>query len=80
MNDQDLNNGTFSGSPQYESPGVSSTPPPRYVTYIPYGYTPKTYEEKKGVKKCALIVGIYLIKITTIKIFCGKVYYIFLSG
>lgn len=74
MNDQDLNNETFSGSPQYESPGVSSAPSPRYVTYIPYGYTPKTYEEKKGVKKCALIVGISLLLLTGITLFWATAY------
>ena len=74
MNDQDLNNETFSGSPQYESPGVSSAPSPRYVTYIPYGYTPKTYEEKKGVKKCALIVGISLLLLMGITVFWATAY------
>lgn len=75
MNDQDLNNETFSGSsPQQETPGVSSTPPPRYVTYIPYGYTPKTYEEKKGVRKCALVIGISLLLLVGITYFWGVAY------
>ncbi len=75
MNDQDLNNETFSGfSPQQETPGVSSTPPPRYVTYIPYGYTPKTYEEKKGVKKCALVIGISLLLLLGITFFWATAY------
>ena len=34
----------------YEEPGVINAPQPRYVTYIPYGFTPKTFEKKKGIK------------------------------
>lgn len=74
MNDQELNNETFSGSsPQQETPGVSNTPH-RYVTYIPYGYTPKTYEEKRGVRKCALVIGISLLLLTGITNFWGVAY------
>ena len=74
MNDQELNNETFSGSSsRQETPGVSNAPP-RYVTYIPYGYTPKTYEEKKGVRKCALVVGISLLLLTGITYFWGVGY------
>ena len=74
MNDQELNNETFSGSSsRQETPGVSNAPP-RYVTYIPYGYTPKTYEEKKGVRKCALVIGISLLLLTGITYFWGVGY------
>lgn len=73
MNEQELNNETFSGSPRQETPGVSNAPP-RYVTYIPYGYTPKTYEEKKGVRKCALVIGISLLLLTGITYFWGVGY------
>ena len=80
MNDQDLNNETFSGSsPQQEAPGVSSAPP-QYVTYVPYGYTPKTYEEKRGVKKCALIIGISLLLLMGITFFWGILYYFVMSA
>lgn len=30
---------------------------PQYVTYIPYGFTPETYEERKKIKRAANIVG-----------------------
>lgn len=80
MNDNDINNETFSGSsPQYEDIGVSSAPP-QYVTYVPYGYTPKTYEEKKGIKKCALMIGISLLLLLGITFFWGVVYYFVLSA
>ena len=35
----------------------NSQPQPQYVTYIPYGFTPETYEEKRAVKKIANIIG-----------------------
>ena len=79
MNDENMNNQTFGeNSPQQEMPGVSNAPP-RYVTYIPYGYTPKTYEEKKGVKKCALVIGISLLLLTGITLFWGIAYF-FIMG
>lgn len=34
-----------------------NTPQPQYVTYIPYGLTPKTFEERKNIKKIANIIG-----------------------
>ena len=36
--------------PTFEQPGVSAIPH-SYVTFIPYGFTPKTYEERKGIRK-----------------------------
>lgn len=38
----------------YYSPPVNHT----YVTYIPYGLTPQTYEERKDIKKSARTVGL----------------------
>ena len=73
MNDENMNNETFGGSPRQETPGVSSTP--TYVTYVPYGYTPKTYEEKRGLRKCALMIGISLLLLTGITFFWGTVYF-----
>ncbi len=62
MNDfNELNNETFGeggNTPPY-------TPPtPRYVTYIPYGFTPKTYEERNKIKKLANIIGASLLVLT----------------
>ena len=34
-----------------------SQPQPQYVTYIPYGLTPETYEERRAIKKIANIIG-----------------------
>lgn len=62
-------------SVSYEEPGVSSAPQPSYVTYIPYGYTPKTFEEKKGIKKAALLSGLAMISLMAISIFWVVVYY-----
>ncbi len=77
MNDENMNNETFVVSPQQETPGVSSTP--TYVTYVPYGYTPKTYEEKMGLKKCALLIGISLLALLGISLFWGILYYTVMS-
>ena len=34
--------------PTFEQPGVTGNSQINYVTFIPYGFTPKTYEEKNG--------------------------------
>jgi len=46
-NDFDINRQTDENIP----------PQMTYVTYIPYGLTPETYEERKSVKKIANIIG-----------------------
>ena len=63
----------------YEEPGVINAPQPRYVTYIPYGFTPKTFEEKKGIKKAALLSGLALITIMAIADFWVIIYYLVMS-
>lgn len=78
MNDENMNNETFGGSPRQETPGVSSTP--TYVTYVPYGYTPKTYEEKTGIKKYAVLIGVSLLLLTGITLFWGVLYYFIMSA
>ena len=37
---------------------------PTYVTYIPYGFTPKTYEERMKIKKLGNVIGISLLALT----------------
>ena len=59
----------------YEEPGVINAPQPRYVTYIPYGFTPKTFEEKKGIKKAALLSGLALISLMAISFLWAVAYY-----
>ena len=73
-----MNNETFGGSPRQETPGVSSTP--TYVTYVPYGYTPKTYEEKTGIKKYAVLIGVSLLLLMGITFFWGALYYFIMSA
>lgn len=51
--DNQLNNETF-GEEQNFTPEPPKT---TYVTYIPYGLTPETFEERKNIKKTALIIG-----------------------
>lgn len=59
----DFNNQTFGeggNQPPYTPPIQS------YVTYIPYGYTPKTYEERRQIKKTANIIGGSLLVINVV--------------
>ena len=49
-NEFDYVNVSESNSPQPQ-------PQPQYVTYVPYGLTPKTFEERKEIKKTANIIG-----------------------
>ena len=51
-----MENNSFYNAPYN---GGSNYPP--YVTYVPYGFTPKTYSEKKGIRKTALVIGIAFI-------------------
>ena len=54
--------------PTFEQPGVSAIPH-SYVTFIPYGFTPKTYEERKGIRKSSLAIGTSLIITMAVLIF-----------
>jgi membrane protease YdiL (CAAX protease family) len=39
---------------------------PTYVTYVPYGLTPETYEDRKSVKKIANVIGGSLLIMTAL--------------
>lgn len=65
-------------SPTFEQPGVSAIPH-SYVTFIPYGFTPKTYEEKNGIRKRALAIGLSLI-ITLAVSSVWSIVYLFIMG
>lgn len=64
--------------PTFEQPGVRAIPH-SYVTFIPYGFTPKTYEERKGIRKSSLAIGTSLIITMAVLIF-WSVAYIFIMG
>ncbi len=68
-----MNGEVRSAEPVFESPGVSAAAP-NYVTFIPYGYTPKTYEEKRSIKKSALMIGLSLLILMGITFFWATVY------
>ena len=68
-----------SNPPVYEQPGVTGNSQINYVTFIPYGFTPKTYEEKNGIKKKAMSVGLSLI-ITMGITFVWSIVYIFIMS
>lgn len=71
-------NGGNDNNTAYENPGVYSAPK-SYVTFIPYGYTPKTYEERRGLKKAAVTIGISLLLLLGISIFWATAYF-FIMG
>lgn len=60
-------NNQFDYTNQFDSNSQAQNPKPQrqYVTYIPYGFTPETYEESKQVKKIANIIGGSLIIMST---------------
>ena len=64
MTDQNFNNEepfVEAASGETEPSGGNITPQMNYVTYIPYGLNPKTFEEKRGIKKLALTSGLALL-------------------
>lgn len=76
MENENLNGfETENNTPQYETPGVSYAPPSGYVTFVPYGFTPKTFEEKKGIRKKGLMIGLSFIIQLFISAFWAVGYY-----
>lgn len=69
MNNE-LNNENFGGEAQNVATEVTSNESQAqnqtYVTYIPYGLTPETFEERKKIKKSALTIGLALIIMSVI--------------
>lgn len=57
--DNELNNQTFG----------ENTTNQTYVTYIPYGFTPETFEERKKIKKTALTIGGTLLIMSAVSFF-----------
>ncbi|MGN0494189.1 MAG: lysostaphin resistance A-like protein [Acutalibacteraceae bacterium] len=66
-------------APRYEEPGVTNAPKQTYITYVPYGFTPKTYEEKRGIRKAALLSGLSVISIMVISSIWGAAYFFIMT-
>ena len=47
----------------------------KYVSYLPYGFTPKTFEEKKGIRKAALITGLSVLILMGVSFFWATAYF-----
>ena len=47
----------YTNQSNFNSPQPQTAPQRQYVTYIPYGFTPKTFEERKEIRKTANIIG-----------------------
>lgn len=66
-------------TPQNEGePQFNSAPPQPHMQYIPYGFTPETYREKKEIRKIAMVVGIPCICLSLI-VFLWSFIYLFLT-
>lgn len=75
-----LNDETFgTPTPERQEPGVSSVPSPQYVSYVPYGYTPKAYLERKSIRKAALMIGVSLLAMLAVS-FLWSYLYLFIAG
>lgn len=51
-------NNSFENEPQFTE---NNEPQQRYVTYVPYGLTPETFEERRNIKKVANTIGAALL-------------------
>ena len=51
----------------------------KYVSFLPYGFTPKTFEEKKGIRKAALIIGLSVLILMGVSFFWATAYF-FIMG
>lgn len=58
----------FDYKPQFEE---NNQPQQGYVTYIPYGFTPETFEERKRIRKIANTTGAALLVVLVVSEFIG---------
>lgn len=72
-----VNNTPYQNNAPYGNVNYGNNAP--YVTYIPYGYTPKTLKERKGIKKVGYLSSISMLLVTFILIFWSFAYSIVLS-
>lgn len=59
-------------------PIPQQNPTYRYVQYIPYGFTPKTFEERKEIKKCSNVASISLVLVSAISFLWSVIYIAFM--
>ena len=64
----------FAGNSTYNNV-QSSFAAQKYVSYLPYGFTPKTFEEKKGIRKAALITGLSVLILMGVSFFWATAYF-----
>ncbi len=70
------NNNVYQSNVPYGNVQYQNNVP--YVTYIPYGFTPKTFEERKGIRKAANLAAISMLVVTAVLLFCSIAYNLFL--
>ena len=64
----------FAGNSTYNNVQTSFAAQ-KYVSYLPYGFTPKTFEEKKGIRKAALITGLSVLILMGVSFFWATAYF-----
>ena len=50
-----------------------------FKTFLPFGFTPKTFEEKRRIRKNANRIGVSLLILTAISSFWAQIYYLIMS-
>lgn len=64
----------FAGNSTYNNVQTSFASQ-KYVSFLPYGFTPKTFEEKKGIRKAALITGLSVLILMGVSFFWATAYF-----
>lgn len=64
----------FAGNSAYNNVQTSFASQ-KYVSFLPYGFTPKTFEEKKGIRKAALITGLSVLILMGVSFFWATAYF-----
>lgn len=64
----------FAGNTVYNN-AQTSFASQKYVSFLPYGFTPKTFEEKKGIRKAALITGLSVLILMGVSFFWATAYF-----
>lgn len=65
---------SFAGNTAYNNVQTSFASQ-KYVSFLPYGFTPKTFEEKKGIRKAALITGLSVLILMGVSFFWATAYF-----
>ena len=80
LEENNFNNQENAEQQPFAQPNPEPQPQVVYTQYIPYGFTPETYREKREIRKTATIVGIPLICLFLVGFVWSFVYFAFTIG